>query len=242
MHLSEYSTLKNKLKQSASKVILRLIHAFIWRIKIVRVDSTTLFVPPNIFSPKFTISSKLLADVLMHELKEDDIVLDMGTGSGVLAIIAARRSARVYATDISLEALATAILNAKINNVLDKITFLKGSLFKPLGNLRFSLILFNPPYLYGTPRSTYERAIVGDPYIIFAFLKEARDYLLPNGRILMTYSTISSIKLLSHMLKLLHYKCDIVSHKRLPFETIFVLRLTLGEDEGKLYFDNSARY
>jgi len=242
MHLSEYLTLRNKLKQSASKVILRLIHAFIWRIKIVRIDNTTLFVPPNIFSPKFTITSELLADVLMHELKEDDIVLDMGTGSGVLAIIAARRSARVYATDINLEALATAILNAKINNVLDKITFLKGSLFKPLGNLRFSLILFNPPYLYGTPRSTYERAIVGDPYIIFAFLKEARDYLLPNGRILMTYSTISSIKLLSHMLRLLHYKYDIVSHKRLPFETIFVLRLTLGEDEGKLYFGNSVRY
>jgi len=57
MHLSEYLTLRNKLKQSASKVILRLIHAFIWRIKIVRIDNTTLFVPPNIFSPKFTINA-----------------------------------------------------------------------------------------------------------------------------------------------------------------------------------------
>jgi len=242
MDLSGYLTLMDKLKQSTSKVMLRLIHEFIWRMRVVRINDIVLFIPPNIFSPKFTITSGLLADVLKHELKEDDVVLDIGTGSGILAIVAAKRSARVYATDISLEALAVAILNAKINSVLDRITFLKGSLFEPTKNLRFSLIIFNPPYLYGTPKNTYEKAIIGSPYVIFTFLRKARDHLLPNGRILMTYSTISSIKLLSYMLRSLRYKCSIVKCKRLLFETIFVLKLTLSEDEGKLYFGNSVKY
>src|SRR5262249_5701670 len=75
-------------------------------------------------------------------------VLDVGTGSGCLAVAVAYRqkSARVTAVDVSEEALAVARRNAERHGVADRIQFLHGDLFAPLPpGARFDLILSNPP-------------------------------------------------------------------------------------------------
>jgi release factor glutamine methyltransferase len=76
-------------------------------------------------------------------------IVDLCTGSGCIALALAQRStdAEVYGTDISEAALGYAGTNARINNITNVI-FLKGSLFDPLKkNLRFDLIISNPPYI-----------------------------------------------------------------------------------------------
>jgi release factor glutamine methyltransferase len=77
-------------------------------------------------------------------------VLDVGTGSGCLAVAVARhhKGAQVTATDISPEALAVASGNAARNGVAERVRFLHGDLFKPLppGD-SFDFILSNPPYI-----------------------------------------------------------------------------------------------
>jgi len=77
-------------------------------------------------------------------------VLDMGTGSGCLAVAIARhhRTARVTAVDISADALAVAQANASKHGVAERIRFLQGDLFAPVGtDERFDFILSNPPYI-----------------------------------------------------------------------------------------------
>ncbi len=74
-------------------------------------------------------------------------ILDIGTGSGCIAITLATRypDAVITATDISAAALAVAIRNAKKHNA--NVEMLLGSLFEPLNSRSFDLIVSNPPYI-----------------------------------------------------------------------------------------------
>jgi len=77
-------------------------------------------------------------------------VLDVGTGSGCLAIAVARqhKKAQVTATDVSPEALAVAERNARKHGVGERVRFVRGDLFAPLGpGERFDFVLSNPPYI-----------------------------------------------------------------------------------------------
>lgn len=76
-------------------------------------------------------------------------VLDLCTGSGCLAILAALTfpRARIDATDLSADALALARRNLKNHRLDDRITLHRGDLFKPLQGQRYDLIIANPPYV-----------------------------------------------------------------------------------------------
>ncbi len=77
-------------------------------------------------------------------------VLDIGTGSGCLAVAVAKhhKTAQVTAVDISPEALAVASANAGKHGVAERIRFLQGDLFEPISaDERFDFILSNPPYI-----------------------------------------------------------------------------------------------
>jgi len=96
--------------------------------------------------------SSMIAEHVKTRLRER--VLDLGTGCGLLAIIAAKMGASVIATDTNPLAIACAMENARIHKVLDKIDFRLGNLFAPVKGEKFDLILFNPPYL---PTSAEEK-------------------------------------------------------------------------------------
>ena len=123
-------------------------------------------------------------------------VLDIGTGSGNLAVAVAHRlpAAEVTAVDLSPEALAVAARNASRHGVAERVRFLPGDLFElvPAGE-RFDFVLSNPPYIAGPdiPRlpagvRDYEPhlALNGGPegYSVFdRLVDEARGRLEPGG-------------------------------------------------------------
>ena len=114
-----------------------------------------------------------------------DATLDLGTGCGIQAMHAARRSRRVVATDISERALDYARLNAALNGVTN-IEFGLGSLYEPVAGERFDRIVSNPPFVI-TPRRpdvpAYEYrdgGLVGDA-IVEAVVAGAREHLVPGG-------------------------------------------------------------
>lgn len=81
-------------------------------------------------------------------------VLDLCTGSGAHAILAASDAERVVGTDVNPRAVNFARLNAMLNDAWNSV-FLEGDLFGPIGNERFELILANPPFV---PSPIYELA------------------------------------------------------------------------------------
>ncbi|TRO45649.1 methyltransferase domain-containing protein, partial [Candidatus Bathyarchaeota archaeon] len=133
------------------------------RSKRVFFDDYVFVVDENVYEP--AEDSFLFAENL--HVKEDETVLDMGTGCGILGILAARSACLVVAVDINPYAVRCAKENALLNNVHSKISFVQGDLFAPLNqNAKFDLILFNAPYLpveENEPTSWDRHAWAGGP-------------------------------------------------------------------------------
>jgi len=138
-------------------------------------EDYVFFVDEKVYEP--AEDTFLLAENM--KVKESDVVLDMGTGCGILAVLAAVKAKKVVAVDINPYAIKCAKKNAEFNGVENKIEFRLGELFQPISsNETFDLIIFNPPYLPSAPheeRSWIEKAWAGgssgrkvvDRFIIF---------------------------------------------------------------------------
>lgn len=97
-----------------------------------------------------TPAAEALAGLLVSG--EVDAALDLGTGSGLLAMLLARQARAVLATDVNPAALRYAALGARLNGMPD-IEVRSGSLFDPVGATRFDRILSNPPFVIAPDRS-----------------------------------------------------------------------------------------
>jgi ribosomal protein L3 glutamine methyltransferase len=122
-------------------------HTYIQGVRL-RADERALvprsYIGELLFSEHFAGEAPLLADPDSIES-----VLDLCTGSGSLAILAAMAfpQARVDAADISDDALALARLNVADQGLKDRVHLKKGDLFASLGKARYDLIISNPPYV-----------------------------------------------------------------------------------------------
>lgn len=149
---------------------------------------------PGVFHPRS--DAQLVADLVAERgLARERDVLDVFTGSGVLALSAARCGARsVTAVDVSRRAAATVWFNARRNGVAVRVR--RGDIFTPLVGERFDLILANPPYLPGPaalPRHGAARAWEGGEdgrRLLDRLCAEARDHLRPGGRLLLVHSSL----------------------------------------------------
>lgn len=103
-----------------------------------------LLQPPGVYAPQR--DTELLADAFRDErLPPGAHVLDIGTGTGVLALLAARSGGTVTAVDSSSLAVVTARANAWLHGT--RIRVHRGDLFEPVTRGRFQLVLANPPYV-----------------------------------------------------------------------------------------------
>jgi len=146
----------------------------------------------GVFSPdpRLTNSASMMAR-LMPKV-EGKRVLDLGTGCGVLAILAAKRGAKeVVAVDNDSDALANAQENADRYEVRDKITFVEGNLFEGTDG-EFDVILANLPI---DPRPPAWRVSTSDVNkVAREFLEQVRSKLSPKGAALLTWASFGDLK------------------------------------------------
>ena len=198
--------------------------------KNIYFEDYVFFVDENVYEP--AEDSFLLAENM--KVTKDDIVLDMGTGCGIIAILAAQNTKKVIAIDINPYAIDCAIKNAEINCVKEKIEFRIGDLFQPTKpDEKFSVIFFNSPYL---PSDLYEekswigKAWAGGPNgrkVIDRFIINAPNLLTENGKILLIQSSLSDVDKTLEMFSENNLLAMVIAKVKVPFEELFLVEAKL---------------
>lgn len=110
-----------------------------------------LEVPPEVFHPGFFTSTRLLYRFISKQSLKRKTVLELGAGSGLLSMFAAKKGASVTATDINKKAIQFLHINATSNSVNLEIIY--SDLFDGIPKKQFDLVLINPPYYKKDPSS-----------------------------------------------------------------------------------------
>jgi len=185
--------------------------------------------------PKIFKSGKIFSDYLMTLDLRDKKVLDMGTGSGILALIAAAQGAEVTATDLNPTAVQCASENVRRNGFDSQIEVLEGDLFAPITERDYDVILFNPPYLDKRFNRGYDLALYGgkELSLVRKFASQASSYLNPNGYLLLITSTDSPIGIFLRIFEECNYQLSLLYTKKTFFEEFSIYRCTVRSVEGE---------
>jgi release factor glutamine methyltransferase len=196
------------------------------RLVLEKIRGFPLLVFPGVFHPGLFLSTSLLLDAVdRSELRSDSSVLDLGTGTGICAILAASKGAQVTATDISPIAVRCARVNAIINELENRVKVLEGDLFLPVKGDRFDLVIFNPPYYQGKPRDWPEYAWRGEN-VLDRFLEDLRAHLTIRGRALLSVSTELDLAAIRKGLRKNGFRVREIAKRRILGETMYVYECT----------------
>ncbi|MDR2873799.1 MAG: methyltransferase [Methanobrevibacter sp.] len=191
----------------------------------------TIKTSENVYEP--SDDSYLLAKNLM--IKKGDEILEIGTGTGIIAMNASILAKSVIATDINYDALKLAEKNIKSNKIKN-IKLCYGNLFNPVQNKKFDLILFNPPYLPTDKEDILEDDLnyafdggIDGMKTITSFLNQLKSHLKDKGKVQMIHSSLSKVEETIRILKSKGFQTEITAKERFFFEEIVLITGFLKE-------------
>ena len=182
-----------------------------------------LTIPPSVFHPKFFRTTRVFGEHLQTMDLQGRLVLEMGCGSGVLSLLAARKGATVTAVDINPAAVASTLSNARANRLEERISACVSDLFAGIPPGRgFDYILWNPPFYPLEPTDDASHAWnAGDGYGVLArFARSAGSYLRPGGKVIIQVSTEIDAEAVLSLFSARGLEPALIGSRRLPFETV----------------------
>jgi release factor glutamine methyltransferase len=133
-----------------------LLTRYLSRERSYRYQGIDLQIHPAVFHPGFFFSTKLLLRYVARLPLQNKTVLELGAGSGLISMSAAKAGAKVTATDINPVAVRYMEQNSLQNGI--SIQVIESDLFDALPPEGFDLVLINPPYYFKQPASMREHA------------------------------------------------------------------------------------
>jgi len=185
-------------------------------------NNIRIIVEDGVFTPdpNITYSTSIIINNL--PLVSGLRVADIGTGSGVIAVIVASKGAKeVIATDISDTAIKNTEENVKLNNLLDKVIVLKTNFLEDV-NGRFDLIIANLPILdevWGSQPDSSKSTLE-------SFINEAKPFLNIDGRILIPLASFIDVKATEKIFERCGYSFNIKKEEKLGY-TWYLYTLTV---------------
>jgi ribosomal protein L3 glutamine methyltransferase len=168
------------------------------------IGSHSFYVDERVIVPRSYIG-ELLGEGLAGVIPEGSVierVLDLCTGSGCLAILAALAfpKAKVDGSDISSDALAVAARNVRDYGLEDRVSLIRSDLLEGLGKRRYDLILANPPYVTAEAVAAFPPEYAAEPALAHAggqdgldlvrrILTHAGEHLAPEGVLIVEIGT-----------------------------------------------------
>ena len=213
-------------------IFLFSYHVILSRRSIRKVNAAgfRLSVRPTVFQPRFFISSERFAEFIDGLDLAGKRVLDVGTGTGILALAAARAgAANVVAADINPNAALNAEENARANNLGRRVTGLCSNLLAALApRPLFDVILSSPPKHAGEPRDLTDRGWHAGPAFrdVAALFEQARQRLNPGGRLYVMVSSDSDLDLFGRLMNKAGFHVSLAREYSIFIESFLIYELT----------------
>ena len=199
-----------------------------------RVAGFDLRVPPTVFHPRFFITSEFFANFLGGLDLAGKQVAEVGTGSGILALSAARAgAARVVAIDINPAAARAASDNAVRNGLGDRVRGVCSNLMHGLAaRPMFDVIISSPPSFAGEPRDVADRAWHAGPGYrdIAELFQQARERLKPGGRLYLLLSSDSDLGLLGELSTAAGFASRLAAERSIFVESFPLYELWIADE------------
>jgi len=188
-------------------------------------ESFKLDVNDGVYPP--AADTYLLLDAIA--IDSSDIVLDVGCGAGLATLVAASKAQRVVSVDISHQAVKNTTQNLRNNGLGQNVSIIQSDLFSGLSDTgKFSMIMFNPPYLPADEMSTdMDHALIGGEdgsELTEIFVNQASSYLVQGGRLYVVVSTLENIDAIIKTFNDNNFQVEQVNETSLFFEKIQVLK------------------
>lgn len=221
-------------KSAPMRFLRRTVHAFVYHLIVKRAIRRTdvismlglsLTIYPSVFHPKFYLTSKFFGNFLQGLDLSGKEFLEIGCGSGILSLIAARRGAQVTAVDINPRAVECTALNAQANGLEKRVRTLESDLFDKLApDECFDVILWSPPFFPRDPVDIADHAWnAGRGFsVIQRFASNAGSHLRENGRILFLLSSDTEVRSIISLFESLGFQMSLARKSRRLFEVLSI--------------------
>ena len=225
---------------SQQSLLRRLMRGFIFlfsyhvvlsrkSIRTVQAGGFRLTVRPTVFHPRFFVSSERFAEFIDGLDLRGKRVLDVGTGTGILALAAARAGAEnVVAADINPNASLNAEENARANGFGGRVVGLCSNLLAALApRPLFDVILSSPPKHAGEPKNLADRGWKAGPAYrdVAALFDQARERLKPGGRIYVMVSSDSDLDLFGKLIDKAGFRAKLAHEYSILIESFIIYEL-----------------
>lgn len=197
------------------------------RLVLEEVEGMPLLILPQVFNPVLLRTGRFMVQHFPHLAHLRGAKgLDLGTGSGIGAIFAARQGAHMIAVDINPHAARCARLNVILNHLESHVQVYQGDLFMAIPQQRFDLILFNPPFYRGQAQNALDHAWRGET-VFERFAHHLPQLLTPTGQVWLVLSSDGDGAILLNLLREQGLTIEIAYQKDYLNEIITLYKITL---------------
>jgi release factor glutamine methyltransferase len=189
------------LKRIVSPILVPFVRWYLRKERRFVYNGITTYVFPGVFHPGFFHSTKFILSYLADKDLAGKSFLELGCGSGLVSIVAAKAGAAVTSSDLSLRALENTKHNANINNIFLKIVY--SDLFDGIDKTPFDWIVINPPYYARNPESEPDLAwYCGENFEYFQKLfASLYDHMHSDSQVIMVLTKGADVKTIEEKAK-----------------------------------------
>jgi release factor glutamine methyltransferase len=189
----------NKFLRALLLPVPRLVTWYLSRKRTYSYQDLTIEVLPGVFHPGLFFSTTFMLEFIEQQHLDHSTLLEIGAGTGIVSLAAAKEGALVTATDISPSAIKNMEYNAQRNNV--SLTIIQSNLFENVPKGSFDWIIVNPPYYPKDPVTSADFAwYCGKDHEYFrVFFGTVSSYMTATTQTIMVLSDVCALEIISRI-------------------------------------------